>query len=54
MDAILFCQNTCKTGNNAVKMSQAFQNVVRFKGFTGLNLLEYAFDVIQNWEIAAL
>ena len=45
-DAMLFCQNTHKTGNNAVKMSLAFQDITQFESFTGLNLLEYAFCVI--------
>ena len=53
-DAMLFRQNTRKSGNNAVKMSLAFQDIARFKCFTGLNRLEYAFNVIQNWETGAL
>ena len=51
---MLFRQNTRKTGNNAVKMSQAFQDIAQFERFTDLNLLEYAFNVIQNWETDAL
>ena len=53
---MLFRQNTCKTGNNAVDMSQAFQNIARFEHFTDLNLfkLKYSFNVIQNWETNAL
>ena len=48
-DAMLFCQNTRKTaGNNAVEMSQAFHDVVRFERFTDLNLFKYAFNVIQS------
>ena len=43
---MLFCQNTPKTGNNAVKMSLPFQDITQFESFTGLNLLEYAFSVI--------
>ena len=35
-------------------MSQAFQDIVRFKHFTGLNLFKHAFNVIQNWETDAL
>ena len=46
----MFRQNTCKTENNAVKMSLAFQDIAWFKRFTGLNLLEYVFNVIQNWD----
>ena len=30
-DAILFRQNTRKTGNNAVEMSQAFHDISRFE-----------------------
>ena len=51
---MLFCQNTGKTGNNAVEMSQAFQDIARFERFTDLNLLAYAFNVIHNWEMDAL
>ena len=42
------------TGNNAIEMSQAFQDIARFERFTDLNLLEYAFNVIQNWETDSL
>ena len=35
-DTMLFCQNTRKTGNNAVKMPQVFQNIARFKRFTSI------------------
>ena len=38
-----------KTGNNAVKMSQEY-NCTVWTFFTDLNLLEYVFNVIQNWE----
>ena len=31
------CQNTRNTGNNAIKMSQAFHDIARFKRFTHLN-----------------
>ena len=34
--------------------SQAFQDIKQFKHSTGLNLLEYVFNVIQNWETDAL
>ena len=47
-DALLLCQNTCKTGNNAVKMSQAFHDVAQFECFTDLNLFKYAFNVIHH------
>ena len=50
----MFRQNTCKTGNNAVKMSLVFQDIAWFKRFTGQDLLEYVFNVIQNWETDAL
>ena len=53
-DAMFFLQNTRKTVNNAVEMSQAFHDTVRFERFTELNLFEYAFNVIQNWETDAL
>ena len=36
MDVMLFRQNTCKTGNNAVEMSQVFQNIAQFKCFTSI------------------
>ena len=54
MDAMLFCQNTRKTGNNAVKMSQAFHNITQFECFTDLNLFKYSFYVIQTWEMDVL
>ena len=53
-NAMLFYRKTRKTGNNAVEMSQAFHNIVRFKRFTYLNLFKYAFNIIQNWEADAL
>ena len=40
--------------NNAIKLSQVFEEIARFERFAGLNLLEYAFNVIQNWETDAL
>ena len=52
--AILFCQNTPRTGNNTIEMSQAFHNIARFERFIDLNLFKYAFNVIQNWEMDAL
>ena len=54
MDAMLFCQNTRKTGNNAVEMSQVFHNITQFECFTDLNLFKYSFDVIQTWEMDVL
>ena len=51
---MLFHQNTSRTGNNAVKMSQAFHDIARFECFGDLNLFKYAFSVIQNWEMHAL
>ena len=47
-DAMLLCQNTCKTGNNAVEMFQVFHDMAPFKRFTGLNLFKYVFNVIQK------
>ena len=35
-------------------MSQAFHDIAWFKHFTDLNLLEHAFNVIQNWQTDAL
>ena len=32
----------------------SFQGIARFERFTDLNLLEYVFNVIQNWETDAL
>ena len=51
---MLFCQNARETRNDAVEMSQAFHDIVRFEHFTDLNLFTYAFNVIQNWEMNAL
>ena len=55
-DAMLFCQNTRKTGNNAGEMCQAFHDITRFENFyfTDLNLFKYSFNVIQNWETNVL
>ena len=51
---MLFSWNTGKTGNNAVKMSQVFYNIVQFERFTDLNLFKYVFNAIQNRETDAL
>ena len=48
VNAMLLCQNTRKTGNNAVEMFQAFHDMAPFKRFTGLNLFKYVFNVIQK------
>ena len=53
-DAMLFCRNTRKTGNNAVEMSHAFHDIARFERFSDLNLFKYAFNIIQTWETDAL
>ena len=37
---MLFHQNTCKTGKNAVEMSYAFHNIARFKHITDVNLFK--------------
>ena len=50
----MFRQNTQKTGNNAIEMSKAFQDIACFERFTDLNLLEYKFNVIQNLEMDAV
>ena len=42
------------TGNIAIEMSQAFHNIARFERFKDLNLLKYAFNVVQNWNTDAL
>ena len=47
---VLFCQNTHKTGNNALEKSQVFHHIARFERFRDLNLVKYAYSVIQNWE----
>ena len=54
MDAMLFRQNTRKTGNNAIEISQAFHDITQFEHFTDLHLFKYVFNVIQNWETDAL
>ena len=46
--------NTHKTGNNAIKMSQAFQDIAHFECFMDPNLFKYAFNVIQNWKTNSL
>ena len=35
-------------------MSQAFQDITRFERLISLNQVEYAFNIIQNWEMDAL
>ena len=52
--AMQFHQNTHKSGNNSVKMSQVSLDIVQFECFTDLNLFKYAFNVIQNWEMDVL
>ena len=39
-DAMLFCQKTRKTGNNAIEMSQVFHDIAWFKCFTDINLFK--------------
>ena len=51
---MLFRQNTRKTGNNAIKISQMLHDITQLERFTDLNLFKYAFNVIQNWETDAL
>ena len=53
-DTMLFRHNTCKTGNDAIEMSQAFHNSARFEHFTDLTLFKYMFNVIQKWATDAL
>ena len=53
---LLFRQNTCKTGNNAVEMSQVFCDIAWFEHFTDLNLFtcKFGFNVIhKNWGTGA-
>ena len=40
VDAILLCQNKCKTRNNAVEMSQVFHDIAQFECFRDLNLFK--------------
>ena len=47
-DAMLLCQNTRKTVNNAGEMFQVFHDMAPFKCFTGLNLFKCVFNVIQK------
>ena len=54
VNSMLFCQNTHKTENNAIKISQAFHDITRLRRFTDLKLFKYAFNDIQNWETYAL
>ena len=50
-----YIENTRKTGNNVVKMSQAFHDITQLKHFTDLNLFKYEFNVmIQNWQTDGL
>ena len=54
VNTIVFRQNTQKTGNNAIEMSEPYLDIACFKHFIDLNLLEYMFNVIQNWEMDAV
>ena len=47
-NAILFRQNTSRTKNNGVEMSQAFYDIAQFECFTALTLFKYAFKTIQR------
>ena len=49
-----YIENTHKTGNNAIEMSQAFHDLTLFEHVTYLNLFKYLFNVIQNWQMDAL
>ena len=51
---MLFRQNSRRTRNYAVEMSQAFHDIARFERFTDLNLFKNALSVIQNWETNSL
>ena len=43
--AMLFCQNTCKTGDNATEMSQVFYDITRFERLTCLNMHSTSFTI---------
>ena len=45
-DTMFFRQNTHETGNNALKISKVFHDIIRLERFTDLNLFKYAFNVI--------
>ena len=51
---MLLGHNSCRTGNNAVEMSQVFHGIAQFERFTDLNLFKLAFNVNKNWETDAL
>ena len=51
---MLLGHNTCRTGKNAVEMSQVFHDISRFEHFTDLNLFKFVFNVNKNWETDAL
>ena len=54
VDSMLFHQNTRKTENNAIKISQAFHVITCLERFKDLKLFKYAFHDIQNWETYVL
>ena len=49
MGAMLFHQNTGKTANNAIEMSQVFHNITWFKHFTNLNLFKWETNAKYNF-----
>ena len=49
-----FCQNTLKTGNNGVEMSQAFHDIARFERFIDLNLFKCAFNNAMSFKTRKL
>jgi len=51
-DVILCHQNTRKTGNSAMEMSQAFQDIALVRIHRSKKRI--AFNAIQNWEMNAL
>ena len=53
---LLLSEATARTQywENAIKMSQLFHDIARFKHFTDLNLFKYVVHVIHNWETDAL
>ena len=54
---MMFHENTGKTGNNVLEMSQAFHKAnrtVRTFHRSKPVKINYVFNVIQNWEMVAL
>ena len=52
-DEMLFRQNTSRTKNNGIEMSQAFYDIARFDCFTELTLFKCAFNIIHKFNGAS-